>query len=183
MITEIFNVLKHAIIITGFVFVMMLVIEYINVQTSGVWQNVISGSKWKQYLFAAILGAIPGCLGAFTAVTLFSHRIISFGAIVAAMIATSGDEAFVMFAMFPQKAALITVIILIIGVLAGYITDKVYVPHKILREFTENRFPLHAEEECKCFQKDNFFQQLIHPSIYRLLLVFSIIFLLIAIAT
>lgn len=183
MITEVFNVLKHAIMITGFVFVMMLVIEYINVQTSGVWQDVISGSKWKQYLFAAILGAIPGCLGAFTAVALFSHRMISFGAIVAAMIATSGDEAFVMFAMFPQKAALITIIILIIGVLAGYITDKVYVPHKILGGFTENSFPLHAEEECKCFQKDKFFQQLIHPSIYRLLLIFSIIFLLITIAT
>ena len=183
MITEIFNVLKHAIIITGFVFGMMLVIEYINVQTAGLWQNVISGSKWKQYLFAAILGAIPGCLGAFTAVALFSHRIISFGAIVAAMIATSGDEAFVMFAMFPQKAALITVIIFIIGILAGYITDKVYVPHKILGEFTARDFPLHTEEECKCFKKDKFFQQLIHPSIYRLLLIFSIIFLLIAITT
>jgi len=183
MITEIFNVLKHAVIITGFVFVMMMVIEYINVQTSGVWKNVISGSKWKQYLFAAILGAIPGCLGAFTAVALFSHRIISFGAIVAAMIATSGDEAFVMFAMFPQKAALITAIIFIIGILAGYITDKVYVPHKILGEFRENTFPLHTGEECKCFKKDKFFQQLIHPSIYRMLLIFSIIFFLITITT
>jgi hypothetical protein len=43
MITEIFNVLKQAIIITGFVFVMMMVIEYINVQTSGVWKDVTSG--------------------------------------------------------------------------------------------------------------------------------------------
>mgnify|MGYP000002772596 CR=1 FL=1 len=183
MMNEFVEVFEHVVMITGFVFVMMLVIEYINVQTSGVWKDVISGSKWKQYLFAAILGAIPGCLGAFTAVALFSHSIISFGAIVAAMIATSGDEAFVMFAMFPQKAALITVIIFIIGVLAGYITDKVYVPHKILREFKENSFPLHAKEECKCFQKDKFFKQLIPPSIYRLVLILSIIFFLITIAT
>ncbi len=55
---------RHALMITGFVFVMMLIIEYINVQTKGLWQNNLSESKWKQYFFAAILGAIPGCLGA-----------------------------------------------------------------------------------------------------------------------
>ena len=103
MINDIFNVLKQSIMITGFVFVMMLVIEYVNVQTNGIWQKNISGNRWKQYLLDAFLGAIPGCLGAFTAVALFSHRLISFGAIVTAMIATSGDEAFVIFAMFPQK--------------------------------------------------------------------------------
>jgi len=35
MITEAGNVVRQAIMITGFVFVMMLVIEYINVQTKG----------------------------------------------------------------------------------------------------------------------------------------------------
>ncbi|GAH54324.1 unnamed protein product [marine sediment metagenome] len=137
MLTEIFHVLNHAIMITGFVFVMMLVIEYINVQTNGIWQNKISGSKWRQYIFAAMLGAIPGCLGAFTVVALFSHRMLSFGAIVAAMIATSGDEAFVMFAMFPQKAALITVIILIIGILAGCIINKSDINPQVSGEIEE----------------------------------------------
>ena len=106
MITEAGNVIRQAFMITGFVFVMMLVIEYINVQTKGLWHTRLLGIGWKQYIFAALLGVIPGCLGAFTAVSLFSHRLISFGAIVTAMIATSGDESFVMFAMFPQKALL-----------------------------------------------------------------------------
>lgn len=176
-------VLKQAIMITGFVFVMMLVIEYVNVQTNGIWKNAIAGSKWKQYIFASILGAIPGCLGAFTAVTLFSHRILSFGALVAAMIATSGDEAFVMFAMFPKQAIFLTVILLIIGIFAGYITDKIYKPGKILKNLSENSFPLHEEEQCKCFQKDIFLQQLMKPSVYRLLLIILILSLLTAILT
>ena len=104
MITEAGNIIRQAIMISGFVFVMMLVIEYINVQTKGLWRTHLLGNDWKQYLLAAILGIIPGYLGAFTAVPLFSHRLISFGAIVTTMIATSGDEAFVMLAMFPQKA-------------------------------------------------------------------------------
>ncbi len=121
---EFFHLFLNGLMITGFVFVMMVVIEYINVQTKGAWQKNISSSKWKQYLVAAFLGAIPGCLGAFTVVAMFSHRMISFGAIVTTMIATSGDEAFVMFALIPEKAFLLTIILFVIAILAGYLVDK-----------------------------------------------------------
>lgn len=183
MINDIFYVLKQSIMITGFVFVMMLVIEYVNVQTNGIWQKNISGNRWKQYLLAAFLGAIPGCLGAFTAVALFSHRLISFGAIVTAMIATSGDAAFVMFAMFPQKAVVLTLILFGVGIFAGYITDKIPLSEKILNKFAENEFPLHAEEQCKCFQKDKFFQSLLKPSIFRVIITIIVLSLLIAVLT
>ena len=183
MINDIFNVLKQSIMITGFVFVMMLVIEYVNVQTNGIWQKNISGNRWKQYLLAAFLGAIPGCLGAFTAVALFSHRLISFGAIVTAMIATSGDEAFVIFAMFPQKALLLTLVLFGVGIFAGYITDKIPLSEKFLNKFAENKFPLHAEEQCKCFQKDKFLQSLLKPSIFRVIITIIVLSLLIAVGT
>jgi len=183
MDTQIYNIFEETITITSFVFVMMLIIEYINVHSKGFWIKIISKNKWKQYLLASLLGAIPGCLGAFTAVALFSHRLISFGAIVAAMIATSGDEAFVMFAMFPQKAALLTIIILVLGVFAGYLTDKIYTPKKVLAEFSDNDFPLHEEEKCKCFEKNMFFYQFIHPSVYRLILFAILSVLLISLLT
>jgi len=84
--------LTHALMITGFVFLMMLVIEYVNVLTRGAWQEGLRGNRWQQYLLASLLGATPGCLGAFTVISLYSHRVVSLGAVVAAMIATSGDE-------------------------------------------------------------------------------------------
>jgi len=183
MINDIFHVLKQSMMIIGFVFVMMLVIEYVNVQTNGIWQKNISGNIWKQYLLAAFLGAIPGCLGAFTAVALFSHRLISFGAIVTAMIATSGDAAFVMFAMFPQKAGLLTVILFAIGIFAGYITDKIPLSKKLMNKFAEKEFPLHVEEQCNCFQKDKFLQFLLKPSIFRVILTVIVLSLLIAFLT
>ena len=183
MIAEAGNVLRQAFLITGFVFVMMLVIEYINVQTKGLWHTQLLGSKWKQYIVAALLGVIPGCLGAFTAVSLFSHRLISFGAIVTAMIATSGDEAFVMLAMFPQKALLLTAVIFGISIIAGYVTDKIPFSDKFMSRFSESNFPLHDEEQCKCFQKDKFLTNIIKPSNYRVALMILIISLIIAIAT
>jgi len=178
----IFDVLKHALMITGFVFVMMLIIEYINVQTKGLWQNDLAKSKFKQYFLAAFLGAIPGCLGAFTAVTLFSHRIISFGAVVTTMIATSGDEAFVMLAMFPQKAILLTAIIFVVGIIAGFITDTLFSPKHFETKFAHNEFTIHEEEKCDCIPHNNIFSNFNGTSIPRILILLIISFFLLGTA-
>lgn len=179
----IYKIFLQSIMITGFVFIMMMVIEYINVQSKGFWQKHLTENKWKQYLIVGLLGAIPGCLGAFTVVALFTHRLVSFGALVTAMIATSGDEAFVMFAMFPQKAMLLTGIILVVGILAGYLTDKFYKPEGILKDIVHHGLPLHDEPDCKCFQKDKFWSNLFHPSLYRLSIAVIIISLILGVVT
>jgi hypothetical protein len=119
------EVIRQTVVITGFVFVMMLVIEYVNVVTSGAWQSVLARNRWVQYLLAAGLGIIPGCLGNFAVVAMYSHRILSLGAVVAAMIATSGDEAFVMLALVPRSALLIFASCFAVGVLVGALVDAV----------------------------------------------------------
>jgi len=162
--------LKHALLITGFIFVMMLAIEYINVQTQGLWQKIVSGNKLKQYVFSAVLGAIPGCLGAFTAVSMYTHRMLSLGAIVTTMIATSGDEAFVMLAMFPEKAIILTIIIFAVGIIAGWLTDILIKPEAIKIKSDKPGFVLHQNEKCVCFNKKVILNQLIKPSIYRIVL-------------
>ena len=179
----IYSIFLKSIMISGFVFIMMLVIEYINVQSNGIWQKHLTEKKWKQYIIVGLLGAIPGCLGAFTVITLFTHRLVSFGALVTAMIATSGDEAFVMFAMFPPKAILLTIIILVVGILAGYLTDKFYKPKGILKDIANHNLPLHDEQDCKCFEKDKIWNYLFHPSLYRLSVAVIIFMLLLGVAT
>ncbi len=180
---ELFHVFLHGLMITGFVFVMMVVIEYINVQTKGVWQKNISSSKWKQYFVAAMLGAIPGCLGAFTAVAMFSHRIISFGAIVTAMIATSGDEAFVMFARIPKEAFILTGILFVVAIMTGYIVDKFKFSKRISEGFPIQEFPLHSEDSCNCFPKKKIWSQIFKPSVNRLALLVIVGALIVGVAT
>jgi hypothetical protein len=119
------DVIRETVVITGFVFVMMLVIEYVNVLTRGAWQSVLARNRWTQYALAAALGLIPGCLGNFAVVAMYSHRILSLGAVVAAMIATSGDEEFVMIALVPRPAMFIFGICFALGVLAGALVDAV----------------------------------------------------------
>lgn len=70
MISILQQTTTRAIMITGFVFMMMVIIEYLNVMSRGVWQRGLRGSRLRQYLLASFLGATPGCLGAFTVVSL-----------------------------------------------------------------------------------------------------------------
>lgn len=65
--------LPHALMITGLVFIMMVLIEYINVQNRGWWQERLRESGWKQHAIASGLGAVPGYLGAFTVVSLITE--------------------------------------------------------------------------------------------------------------
>ena len=178
-----FLIVKKSLMITGFVFSMMLVIEYINVQTKGLWQKKIFKNPWKQYLIAAFLGAIPGCLGAFTIIALFSHRIVSFGALITVLVATSGDEAFVMFGLFPKKALLITGFLFLVGIIAGYLTDRFYKPKKILNHLSKFKLPLHPEDtlKCNCFDFKNIQKQLLNPSLNRAILIFITIGLFVAV--
>ena len=176
------DVLKHSFMITGFIFVMMLLIEYIDVQTKGLWQQDLKNKKYMQYFIAAILGAIPGCLGAFTVVTMFSHNIVSIGALVTAMIATSGDEAFIMLAMIPKTAIILTSLIFLVGIIAGIFTDKIF-PKKLLNLIkNKKKLPHHETDLCVCFERNLFAKNMKNISLARasimainLLLIFGFI--------
>ena len=98
------DVVLNAYLITSLVMVMMIMIEYVNVASAGRWFGRLQGSPLRQVAAGALLGLIPGCIGGFAAVSLYSHGIISMGSLVAAMISSSGDESFVMLAMIPRQA-------------------------------------------------------------------------------
>jgi hypothetical protein len=117
-------ILKHALMITFFVFVMMILVDFVDVATKGRISNIVRGSQWRQYALASFLGSTPGCLGAFMNVTLYVHGMISFGAIVGGMIATSGDEAFVMLAQFPGTALALFFLLFLLGILFAWISDR-----------------------------------------------------------
>ena len=173
----------HATMITGFVAMMMLLIEYLNVFSQGVWQRGLRGGRWKQYLLASFLGATPGCLGAFAAVSLYSHREISLGALVAAMIATSGDESFIMLSLIPKQAPLVFMALLFIGLAAGFLTDALFPEKMDKRVACSHEFDLHEEEICHCFPWGQLREQWRHCSLARGILSWSLSLFLFTVMT
>jgi hypothetical protein len=166
-LTEIF---KQALVITLFVMIMMLLIEYLTVQTKGRWSKPFERSLFLQILFAAIMGLIPGCLGNFIVVALFAHRLINFAALVTAMLASSGDEAFIMLAIIPTKALLLFLVLFCISVAVGLILTlfpfgkaKMYLPI--------NHLSLHEQDpDCTCFEPSQILPQLKKISFERAVL-------------
>jgi hypothetical protein len=146
----ILGVIGDAVMISGFVFVIMLVVEYFNVLTSGAFHWNLSRSRWSQYIVGVILGAIPGCLGGFAMASMYSHGVISTGALIAAMVATTGDEAFVMIATFPGKALILTLFLMILGIVAGFFIDLFLSKWSALKAACDQKFEVH-DEACECF--------------------------------
>lgn len=117
------DILRNSILITGLVVVMMMMIESLNIESKGLIFKGLKKTRTGQVVIGALLGSIPGCMGGFAAVSLYTHRMFSFGALVAMMIASSGDEAFIMLAMIPDQALILFALLFVIAVIAGILTD------------------------------------------------------------
>ena len=168
------EVLKHSIMITVFVIVMMIVIEFINVQSKGSWNVYLKKSSWLQIVLAGILGIFPGCLGSFAAVSLYVHNVINFAALVTVMIATSGDEIFIMFAMIPDTTLKLLIIIFIVAITTGFIinffTKKNYMSDKHKQtDKLKNDIAV-----CSCYKPSLIISQLVKISFHRSLLLIGV---------
>ena len=154
------DILRNSILITGLVVVMMMMIESLNIESKGMIFKGLRKTKIGQVVIAALLGSIPGCMGGFATVSLYTHRMFSFGALVAMMIASSGDEAFIMLAMIPKQALILFVILFVIAVVVGILVDIIGKKHNfkiqsecsdgyvIHDEYHDEHYPEHPDCHC-----------------------------------
>jgi hypothetical protein len=132
------NGVVPAVEISLFVFLMMVVVDYLNVWTEGRLTRVLRGGRGRQVVFSSALGLLPGCIGVFLVVALYVRGMLSFGGLAANFLSTTGDVAFVMLAKIPKTALLLFAILFVVGVVFGWVSDWIY-----------TRFNLSAEAECK----------------------------------
>lgn len=188
---QIISIFKQALMITFFVFVMMLLVDFVDIITKKRISGIIQGDKFRQYTLASFLGATPGCLGGFMNVTLYIHGMISFGALVGGMIATSGDEAFVMLSQFPGTALALFGLLFALGVPFAWLSDKMV--HRLginpsvtcLNAYGEECSPTLAvlEKDKTIFRPVNFLKNFHSFSFARFLLMVFLIFFLVSLAT
>lgn len=74
-------------------------------------------------LLGAIIGATPGCGGAIIATPLYLRGTVSFGTVVAALVATMGDSSFVLIAASPRAALHVHLILIATGAVSGLTVD------------------------------------------------------------
>lgn len=175
--------LQQTMIITTFVLGLMMVIEYLNIQTRGLWSEKIQQKPVTQVILGSVMGIIPGCLGSYTMVSLYVHRVVMFPAIAATMIATSGDEAFLMYSLIPGTALKLNIILFIVAVVAGIVVHFT-VRNKYIGLGKHAELPLHTqEEECNPVHPRFMIENIRQISFTRALLIFGILGVLFILAS
>ncbi len=176
------EVIKETLLITGFVLIMMLLLEYLTVRSKGKWSKPFQKYIGTQIILGALLGCVPGCVGTFMAVSLYSHGLLTFSALVAASIAAVGDEAFVMFSLIPYSALKLTLLIFGIGIISGFVVHF-FVRNKKFMLPQQNHLVIHENESnCISFNRKIFLEEIKNFSFHRSLLVSLSLLFIFAIA-
>jgi hypothetical protein len=156
----------------------MLLIEYLNIKTKGKIFKGIKSKSWKSVLTGSLLGILPGCMGSFFVVSLFTHGEITIGALLANFIATTGDESFAMLGLMPIKAILIFLFLFVISFISGILIDKITKNHTLS---TDNQHFVIHQHDYENLKYSSIKENIKHLSLSRALLLFLLILFIIII--
>ena len=125
---ELFDLVKHTLKdvylgVSIFVALTLALFYLLDRRFSWQVQRLLTRYQGFHVPIASVLGALPGCGGAIIVVTQFTNGQLRFGALVAVLISTMGDAAFLLLAKKPDIALLVYGISLIAGILFGYAVD------------------------------------------------------------
>ena len=152
--------------VTVFVAAMVLLFSWLQYITAGRFVEWIRNNERWQPALGAIMGLTPGCGGAIIMMPMYTRGYVTYGTVIATLIATLGDAAFVLIgAVFLNPEFLTPVLIVhatsfVVGVTWGYGADAIGVtPSRPLGRFgpTFGSKELLGEEAAKQLEGDTHF--------------------------
>ena len=134
--------------VSSFVGVTLLIFVFLEKRNFNL-QRFIEKNKNYEIPTSAFLGVIPGCGGAIMVMSLYTRGVVSFGSVLAALIATMGDAAFLLIASKPQAALIILPITFLTGIIFGYIVkpftknfiNKISLKKDLNKNLPKNKIP------------------------------------------
>ena len=129
--------------VSSFVGLTLVFFTFLEKKNFNLQKLILNNSRF-EIPICAFLGAIPGCGGAIMVMSLFTRGVVSFGAVLAALISTMGDAAFLLIAAKPEAALIILPITFITGIISGYIAQpftKNFLQEKISKSFSLSDLP------------------------------------------
>lgn len=112
-------VIAEALTILGFMYFILIFIEFVNYRLQGKLIHIFSKNNFWVNLLLPGLGLLPGCFGSFAAVSMFTHGAINFGGLTGVMVATIGDEFFVLLHQAPATAPGLLIFLVALAVLTS----------------------------------------------------------------
>ncbi len=151
------------------VFVLLVIIEYLEMKYEDRLRSLLKGRPLSQCVIASLLGAVPGCMDAFLIVSLYIHGFVGFGALVAVMLSTAGDEAFIMLAIAPEAAIRIFGLTIILGFIGGILAE-ITVNYLKIKTCENCQIEKHEEKTNSHFFREHIYEHIIKKHIPKLFL-------------
>ena len=107
--------LKESITITLIILFLMIVVEIFVLKFQKKIIKFFNKNKFVEYFISSLFGTIPGCVGTFAMDSLYMAGLLGFGGIIAVMISTFGDEAFLLLSMGLENKISWLIIISLMG--------------------------------------------------------------------
>ena len=129
--------------VSSFVGMTLLIFTFLEKKNFNL-QKLILNNRRFEIPICSFLGAIPGCGGAIMVMSLFTRGVVSFGAVLAALISTMGDAAFLLIAVKPEAALIILPVTFIVGIISGYVAQpftKNFLKEKINKSISISDLP------------------------------------------
>lgn len=139
--------------VTVFVAAMVLLFSWLQYITAGKFVDTIRSNKRWQPVIGAIMGITPGCGGAIVMMPMYTRGYVTYGTVIATLIATLGDAAFVLIgaaltdSSFVAPVIAVHLISFLVGISWGYLVDALRVtPQQPLGRFGSIiEGPIHSE--------------------------------------
>ena len=115
--------------VTVFVAAMVLLFSWLQYITAGKFVDAIRANKRWQPVIGALMGITPGCGGAIVMMPMYARGYVTYGTVIATLIATLGDAAFVLIGAAVTDSSFIAPVIAVhlisffVGVFWGYLVD------------------------------------------------------------
>ncbi len=115
--------------VTVFVAAMVLLFSWLQYITAGKFVDTIRNNTVMQPVIGALMGLTPGCGGAIVMMPMYARGYVTYGTVIATLIATLGDAAFVLIGVAITDSSFIAPVIavhlisLIVGISWGYLVD------------------------------------------------------------
>ncbi|MEG2178625.1 MAG: putative manganese transporter, partial [Bacteroidales bacterium] len=165
--------LAESLKIVSFVMIIMMLMEFVSLWRHTKMKNKSPKKGSFAQLFSATgLGLIPGCVGGFTVVSLYTHGMFNFGSVLATSFTALGDDAFRMFSIMPITTLWVSLALVGLALIFGFIFEKI--PYfKNFKTASNTHLEVHSEDCCaNGADKVNFAWRLPHKwSFTRALLV------------
>ena len=148
--------------VTVFVAAMVLLFSWLQYVTAGKFVDTIRENKRWQPVIGALMGITPGCGGAIVMMPMYARGYVTYGTVVATLIATLGDAAFVLIGAAVVDSAFIAPVIAVhvisftVGLAWGYLVDGLKItPQQPLGKFGPTFEDEKSEVEKEVNEKDD----------------------------